>query len=92
MQVRFCVVPSPYAEEIAQIAREFAAMDPNARRVVVAGEDDYPEEEIAVAVANVANPGAVVFTRAGDVYKVLDVDDARNGGIIDVSFAKARLA
>jgi hypothetical protein len=92
MQVRFCVVPSPHAEEIAKLAREFAAMDPNARRVVVAEEDDYPEEEVAVAIADVANPGAVVLTRAGDVYDVLDVDDARNGGIIDLSFAKARIA
>jgi hypothetical protein len=92
LHVRFCVVPSPYADEIAQIAREFAAMDPNARRVVVAGEDDYPEEEVAVAIADVANPGAVVLTQAGNVYAVLDVDDARNGGLIDLSFAKARIA
>jgi len=92
MHVRFCVVPSPNADEIAELAREFAAMDPNARRVVVAGEDDYPEEQIAVAIANVANPGAVVLTRAGDVYGVLDVDEAQNGGIIDLSFAKARIA
>src|SRR5207244_10148036 len=76
MHVRFCVVSSPYAEEIAQLAREFAAMDPNARRVVVAEEDDYPEEEVSVAIANVANPGAVVLTQAGDVYGVLELDDA----------------
>lgn len=92
MQVRFCVVPSAYADEIAAIARQFAAMDPNGRRVVVAAEDDYPEEEVAMAIANVDDAGAVVLTRAGDVYSVLDVDDARNGGLIDLAFSKARFA
>jgi pheromone shutdown protein TraB len=92
MQVRFCVVPSPRADEIADLAREFAALDPNARRVVVAGDDDYPEEQIAAAIANVANPGAVVLTGAGDVHAVLDVEEALNGGIVDLSFAKARIA
>ena len=92
MQVRFCVVPSPHAEEIANIARQFAAMDPNGRRVVVAGEDDYPEEDVAAAIADVDDAGAVVLTPAGAVYTVLDVDDARNGGLIDLAFSKARLA
>ena len=92
MHVRFCVVPSAHAEEIAQIAREFAELDPNARRVVVAGEDDYPEERIAVAIAGFANPGAVVLTRAGAVFRVLNTDDARNGGIVDRCFAEARVA
>ena len=92
MHIRFCVVPSAHAEEIAEIAREFAELDPNARRVIVAGEDDYPEERVAVAIAKVARPGAVVLTGAGAVFKVLDVDDARNGGIIDRCFAEARVA
>ena len=82
---------SPRANEIADLAGEFAAMDPNARRVVVAGDDDYPEKQIAAAIANVANPGAVVLTRAGKVHAVLDVEEALNGGIIDISFAKARI-
>ena len=92
MQVRFCVVPSPRADDIAAIARQFAAMDPNGRRVVVANDDDYPEEEVAAAIADVADAGAVVLTRAGAVYAVLDVDDARNGGLIDLAFSKARFA
>lgn len=90
MQVRFCVVPSAFAEEIAAIAREFAALDPNARRVVLAGDDDYPEEIVSVAIAGFDDPGAVVLTRAGDVFRVLDEDDARNGGMIDRAFAEAR--
>lgn len=89
MHVRFCVVPSARADEIAQTARMFAELDPHARRVVVAGEDDYPQEQIAVAIANFANPGAVVLTRAGAVFRVLDVDDALNGGIIDRTFSEA---
>ena len=92
MHVRFCVVPSPRADEIADLAREFAAMDPNARSVVVSGDADYPEKQIAAAITNVANPGAVVLTRAGNVHAVLDVEEALNGGIVDLSFAKARFA
>lgn len=92
MHVRFCVVPSAYADEIAKLAREYAAMDPNARRVVVAGEDDYPEERIAEAIAGRSDAGAVVLTRSGDLFGVLNVDDARNGGIVDLAFARARFA
>jgi hypothetical protein len=92
MPARFCVVPSPQASEIAGIAREFAAMDPHARGVVVAGDDGYPADLIAKAIADVENPGAVVLTRGGDVFRVLDVDDARNGGLVDLVFAEAWLA
>ena len=92
MFIRFCVVPSPRAVEIAELARGFAAMDPNARRVVLAGDEGYPVVRIAAAIADVKNPGAVVLTRSGNVFRVLDVEDACNGGLVDLAFAEARLA
>ena len=92
MFVRFCVLPTPLAGEIEEIARDFAAMDPNARRVVVAGDEDYPDALIPGAIADIEKPGAVVLGRSGNVFRVLDVDDARNGGIVDLVFAEARFA
>lgn len=92
MFVRFCVLPTPLAKEIEAIAREFAAMDPNARRVVVPGDEDYPDALIPGAIADIAKPGAVVLGRSGNVFRVLDADDARNGGIVDLVFSQARFA
>src|SRR6266498_1887389 len=92
LPVRFCVVPSDSSAAIASIAQQFAAMDPNGRAVVTPDDPAYPAAVVAQAIAGVDDPGAVVLTRSGEVFDVLDVDDAQNGGIIDLTFAEAFLA
>jgi hypothetical protein len=92
MPVRFCIVASPQTEAIANAAQLWADMDTNAREVVRPDDADYPTAIVNAAVAAFPNPGAVVLTPDGAVFRVLDVNDAQNGGIIDLVFSEALLA
>ena len=94
MPVNFCVLANlPESAAIATIAATWAALDPNARAVLISTDQGYPSaENITAWTGTTQNAGAVVLKKDGTLFKVLTITQAQNGGIIDLTFSEAWLA
>src|SRR5262245_35412765 len=95
MAVSFCIVASQAQDQqdIFAVASATARVNPFGRKVLRPGDAGFPSaQQISQAVGNMQNPGAIVLRANLSVFVVLKVNEAKNGAIVEDSFARAAAA
>jgi hypothetical protein len=89
--VRFCVVAAGADEQqIVQIARPLAKLNPIGRRVVVRADYDYPDAaSITQWTQGTKDPGAVILGPTGVLFAVYTVAQAQSPSRIEKAFVDA---